>query len=453
MKLSVSGFKSISKVDDFEFRPFTLLAGINSSGKSSLIQALLLLKQSFEFDGSKILNTSGEYVNVDSPLDLIHEKERNRRLRYEVRLNANEVCNVDAYLQYLPSSEKLNELKLGLEFSFNGKAHLENMQLDLAYGAEDNWRSFKILRRQKDDTYSVNASSVSMVNDNGVKDKNIITGYTLSFKHGFLPFFGERNDEFMSFSIVKDLSDTLQSFFASFNYISPQRVKPELGRSYDKMHFNNVGTMGENTRFLLNENKNDIIEGYDKSLIELVDYWIHERMGLAQEISVTRDVNKVYHVIVKNETGVKVDLCQTGFGLSQLLPIVTQGFLTPRGGTLIVEDPDVHMHPRVQAEIVNLFADLIKHGRKVLIETHSDHIVTRMRLLMAQNKTLKKEDVNVCFVTNEHGHSEYLSCALTEEGMFSEPLPKGFLDSQEQDFREIISTQLQVRKDGLAARN
>ena len=195
-----------------------------------------------------------------------------------------------------------------------------------------------------------------------------------------------------------------------------------------------------------------MVEGYDKKLVELVNEWIVGRMNLAKSINVTRDANKLYRVMVTNESGVEVDLCQTGFGLSQILPIVTQGLLTPKGGTFIVEDPDVHMHPRVQAEAVNFFADLIAHGRKVIVETHSDHIVTRMRLLLAQG-SISHDDVNVCFVTNEEGHSEYCSCALTQEGMFAEPLPEGFMDSQETDFREIIKTRLQAKSNGLANSN
>lgn len=443
MKLSVAGFKSISKVDEFDFRPLTLLAGINSSGKSSIIQALLLLKQSFESDSSMILNTQGEYVNASEPMDLIYGKDKKRTLQYELKLSASEISNFRAYSQYLPEDADLSAISLQLEFSVNGTTHLELLQLNLHFGVESQIRSFKVLRTKKNNTYSYTNSVISMVNDSAVIKKNGITGFSLSFKHGFLPFFGERNEEFVSFTVIKDLRDTLDNLFKNIYYIGPQRVKPELARSYKSLSFDNVGICGENTRFLLNERKDKVIEGYDKKLVELVDEWIINQMGLAKSISVTRDANKLYRVMVKNELDVPVDLCQTGFGLSQLLPIVTQGFLTPKGGTLIVEDPDVHMHPRVQAVVVNFFADLIAHGRKVVIETHSDHIVTRMRLLMVQNGILKNDDVNVCFATNEYGHSEYRSCALTEEGMFTEPLPKGFMDSQEQDFREIIRTQLQ----------
>lgn len=452
MKLSVSGFKSISSVERFNFKKLTLLAGINSSGKSSLIQALLLLKQTFESGGNEILKTRGDYVNANEPLDLVHGKTRKRKLEYVVTLYADEMENADEFGEYLPEGEQLQQLDIALTFSLNGTAHLDDMQIDLWYGCETERETFKLHRNTSKDTFDISSSQPAMVNNNGGKYKKNLKGYTLSFKYGFLPFFGESEGEIVSFTIIKNIQSVLSRLFAAICYVGPQRVKPELARSYSQIDFKDVGLNGENTRFLLNEKKGTMVEGYDKKLVELVNEWIVGRMNLAKSINVTRDANKLYRVMVTNESGVEVDLCQTGFGLSQILPIVTQGLLTPKGGTFIVEDPDVHMHPRVQAEAVNFFADLIAHGRKVIVETHSDHIVTRMRLLLAQG-SISHDDVNVCFVTNEEGHSEYCSCALTQEGMFAEPLPEGFMDSQETDFREIIKTRLQAKSNGLANSN
>ena len=442
MELTVSGFKSISRVDRFSFKKMTLLAGVNSSGKSSLIQALLLLKQTFESNSIEVINYFGDFVKANEPIDLIHNKEKSSKLHYVLSLDKSEVSNIDSYSQYLPEGEKLHTLDIIIDFSVNKSFKLDSLQLDLWYGAKGEQKElFCVKSPSTRKTFSVNGSNTSMVNLSNVANKNSIAGYTLSFKYGFLPFYGDRENEFISLTIIKDLSETLAEFFRNIYYLGPQRVKPVLARSYDKLEYDNVGIDGEYTRFQINRLKNKVVQGYDDSLISLITYWIVERMHLAQEISVVRDASNRYRVIVRNESNVKVDLDQTGFGLSQILPIITQGLLTPVGGVLIVEDPDAHMHPSVQAELVNFFADLVAHGRKVIVESHSDHIVTRMRLLLAK-KERTSGDVNVCFVSNIDGHSEYLSCALTEKGLFSEPLPEGFMDTQENDFKDIIKLQL-----------
>ncbi len=452
MKFSVSGFKSIKQVNEFDFRSLTLLAGINSSGKSSLIQSLLFLKQSFESGKGLILDYQNDYVWVEQPLELIHGKKEATKLSYELELSSKEIGNLSFYEKYLQENEQLKTLRIYLDFYLKnvngtyGEFSLNRLKVELFYG-ENKQREFIVYKYKDEDTYRIGKSYTKEMLNAGTMELSDLTGFKPTFKYGFMPVFCERGKDFVSLTIVNDLADTLSSFFSKINYLGPQRVKPAYVRSYNTIDFQDVGTNGENTRFMIDKNKDSKIENYGESFVNLLNLWTVERMQLAKKIYVKRGSgsDKTYYVKVENESGVEVDLCQTGFGLSQILPIITQGLLTPVGGTLIVEDPDVHMHPRVQAELVNFFADMAARGRKVIIETHSDHIVTRMRLLLAQQQ-LDNNSVNVCFVTNNYGHSEYRSCALTPEGRFTEKLPDGFMDSQEQDFRKIIKSQLNAKR-------
>ena len=77
----------------------------------------------------------------------------------------------------------------------------------------------------------------------------------------------------------------------------------------------------------------------------------------------------------------------------------------------------------------------------VLIETHSDHCVTRIRRRIAEKK-LEAKDVNLRYVTNNGEGSEYELQSLTDNGLFKSNLPEGFLDTQDKDFEEIIKQQL-----------
>lgn len=459
MKISISNFKSISKVQDFELKPMTLLAGVNSSGKTSLLQALLLLKQTFEGDSGSLLDIDGEYVKANELKDLIHQKDKSRRLQLGLEFEADEIINKDEYSVYDDAGRAISSISFYLIFSVNGSIHLDNLILYLWYEDGEDNGNFQIIASQRKKSFSITVTNPSMVSP-GVKPnrKGAYTDYMLSFKNGFLPLFAEKTNaqgdtEVASLIIMKTLKTTLEHFFEKIYYVGPQRVKPVLSRSYDKMSFDKVGIDGEYTRFLLNEHKKDIVEGYNKELIEVVRLWIVDKMHLASDIIVSKDTNKRYRTTIKNDAGVNVDLCHMGFGLSQILPVVVQGLLVPVGGTLIVEDPDVHMHPNVQAMMVNFFSDLIRHGRRVIVETHSDHIVTRLRLLIAQGDILNKEEVNVCFVTNSEGHSEYMSLPLTEGGLFFGQLPEGFLDSQDRDFQDMIRARLARQKYGMGSNN
>ena len=99
--------------------------------------------------------------------------------------------------------------------------------------------------------------------------------------------------------------------------------------------------------------------------LPVVNLWV-EKLGLAQGIDVQKDSKSLYRSYLKNSQGLTIDLCHMGFGISQILPIIVQGLLLPPGGLLVVEDPEVHMHPSVQAGLVDFFLMLSEQGKRVV---------------------------------------------------------------------------------------
>jgi predicted ATPase len=74
-------------------------------------------------------------------------------------------------------------------------------------------------------------------------------------------------------------------------------------------------------------------------------------------------------------------------GYNQILPVVVQGLLTPPGGLVIFEQPEIHLHPDVQAKLITFFVGLARSGRRVLVETHSSHMIEYLCLEIAQDPT------------------------------------------------------------------
>ena len=228
------------------------------------------------------------------------------------------------------------------------------------------------------------------------------------------------------------MRETLGLFFKRISYIGPLRVKPVLRRSYNTNVPDDVVLPdGENTRFILNNHQSDRIMADLRK-------WVCDRFGLSKDIDVIKTSNKEYRVIVEVREGLKVDLVQMGLGLSQILPIITQGLISKPGSIFIVEDPDVHMHPGIQAAIADFFI-FLKKERKVcsLIETHSDHFVTRLRRRIAEQAIYSKY-IDIIFVEHFDSGSSYTSITVTPNGRFEGDLPPGFCDSQDEDFRAII---------------
>lgn len=444
--ISVRNFKSVIDSGTFELRPLTVLAGVNSSGKSSLLQAMLLLKQTLEAGSKDALKTTGgPYVVANEPLDLAYSKKRSNVISITLTIDAEEFEDQSVYTRYVDVMDaQLSNIELQVDVVANGKSILNGLTCTINYNGDVAPATIQLRRLQKSGNfYAIKFSSPLMVGYGDNERLKNIDSCTLSF-HSFLPIFAEwtrkGQADIRPIVVLKTLETDLTCYLKKYCYIGPQREKPDLARSYDSTTFKNVGVDGHNTRFLYEANKNVKIDGYGdgETLQTLCNTWVCDKMGLARNMDVQRDSNKLYRTIITNNEGLSVDLCQMGFGLSQILPIVVQGLLLHQGETLIVEDPDVHMHPKVQALLVDFFIDLMKHGRKVVIETHSDHIVTRLRRRIADG-TVLKEDVNLSFVENSENGSEYRFIDMESDGSFLNKLPKGFLDSQENDFMAIIA--------------
>ena len=80
-------------------------------------------------------------------------------------------------------------------------------------------------------------------------------------------------------------------------------------------------------------------------------------------------------------------LADTGFGYSQVLPIIVKGLMARKGSTIIVEQPELHLNPALQVRLADFFISLIRSGKQVIIETHSEHIVNTIRTRTATDKT------------------------------------------------------------------
>ena len=80
-------------------------------------------------------------------------------------------------------------------------------------------------------------------------------------------------------------------------------------------------------------------------------------------------------------------LADSGFGYSQVLPILVRGLLADAGSTFIVEQPELHLNPSLQVRLAEFFVSMVRGGKQVLIETHSEHLVNAIRVLAAEDET------------------------------------------------------------------
>ncbi len=425
------------------------MAGANSSGKSSLTQSLLLLKQTLESSSDDVLYLQGPYVQARQLTDLVCNHFA-KAFSIELNWSRNELPldEYDEIDKYLVDNSRVAGLDFFVAFKLiENKIRVVDYSLNLK---SENSSTFITLHLNSTTRfYEIETDMPSIYYD--VKDKKpqakkvSIKECTVDFMN-FMPVFVNTKDPVakrtdFTLMVNKEFRTLLSRYFSKLYYIGPNRVSPVLDRMYQMNQMGEkVDPNGLNTRFILAEKKNEVFG--NSTLSVQVNDWM-KKLGLANALSSLKNSMNQYRTEVSVKSDLKVDLCNTGFGNSQILPILVQGIMTPANGMFIVEDPEVHMHPSVQAGMADFFIAMAREGKTVMVETHSDHIITRLRRRISEHVEFLPY-IHIYFVENTNGYSDYISLHLNENADFKDMaiLPKGFMDSQDEDFREIIKNKL-----------
>ena len=191
-------------------------------------------------------------------------------------------------------------------------------------------------------------------------------------------------------SAIEDLKDD----FSSLEYIAPVRASAKRFYILNQEYESGSDGAGEAIPYLLRDNIRSrslfpVPEGKKASSMTFSDalnIWLNffrcggEERLRRSELSIDFYRGLIADIKLRNSKGEAFPLADNGFGYSQLLPILVKGLLLRREGTLIVEQPELHLHPALQIRLADFFAALILSGRRVLLETHSEHMINALRV-------------------------------------------------------------------------
>jgi len=175
-----------------------------------------------------------------------------------------------------------------------------------------------------------------------------------------------------------------------------------------------------------------------RNLLKHLDYWLDQKFGLIQNI-VLEPITKTRTIYAltgtDTKTRIRVNLASVGFGVSQVAPIIVQGFLSPRNSCLLIEQPEIHLHPNAQADLGDLFIEFANQGKQLLVETHSQYILYRVLRRIAE-RTFEASRLRVFFVARSAEGSRVEQLGMDQRGRISN-WPKGFF---EEGYEETAAT-------------
>ena len=294
--------------------------------------------------------------------------------------------------------------------------------------------------------------------DNNEKQKYVdsivakLDGIKEQFVTEKMPLFYLRGVEF-----IRDF------FNDKIKYLGPLREEPRSlyplessGNTFD------LGLKGENTAAVFENNKTRKIQYVsptcfeggkvgelkieEASLSEAINKWL-VYLGVANEMS-TNDRGKVGHElkITTDIQDMEQDLTHVGVGVSQILPILVMCFLAGKGDSIILEQPELHLHPKVQTRLADFFVSMNALGKQCLLETHSEYLINRLRYLVAKSVDEKvANDTMIYFVEKEDGHSIYRPITINKYGVIDD-WPKGFFDESEDIATMIMRAGMEKRR-------
>lgn len=419
-ELSLVNFKAWKETGSVRLAPITVFFGSNSAGKSSLLQFLLMLKQTAESpDRHRVLHPGDRNTPVElgTYRDLVFNHDVTQEIRFSLEWS-------------LPQPLDIRDPLTRKAFMGDSVRFFAHITSDTK-GAQQRVRQFEYTLRNHD-CPTVDVKLESLNDKGGLKYTLSSKRYTLVRNQGrvwklpspirYYGFPDEVGAYYQNAGFTSDLALALEQQLKRLQYLGPLRDDPERSYIWSGEVPDHVGWLGERAiEAMLAAATRSISPGYKRKaqpFQAVIARWLQE-LGLLDsfELRPIAEHRKEYEVWVRTH-GAKqaVNLPDVGFGVSQVLPVIVQCFYAAPYTTIILEQPEIHLHPSVQTALADLFIETVQSresgaDRKIqlIVESHSEHFLRRLQRRVAEG-LVRPEDVALYF------------CEVGDQGALLRPL-------------------------------
>jgi len=406
-----------------------MLFGANSAGKTTLMQALLMLSQTLasrDRESALIANVP-EQLELGSYRDFIRGHDTKATLGMQVEC----LASSEELRMFRPDADQPPQrVRLAASFRQAARNRIAVNSVDLLLSGRTIYRLTSPARPGRP-SFKVSVAKAAPDHDELVQiGTSTSPAFRVLARRNFyvdpMAIYYDRSGK-----ADKDLREAVflaEAAFSSIerNLLNIRHLAP-LREPARRFYLaggetpSDVGAQGELAPQLLYLSSESKQRG---EVMESARKWLR-RLGLAVDLNVVR-VGKAHYELqlMDPATGFPVNLADVGFGVSQILPVVVLGFFSSARQTVLFEQPEIHLHPRVQAELADMFIDLALRNRRLIVETHSEHLLTRLQRRIAQGQ-IAADEVGIYFVEVDEGGSRLRRIEVTPTGELLD-WPAGF---------------------------
>jgi len=402
-EFSLINFKAWRDTRSVRLAPITVFFGSNSAGKSSLLQFLLMLKQTAESpDRHRVLHLGDPKTPVE--LGTYRDTVFNHDLSQEMHFSLEWV---------LPEPLKIEDSLTGRTFSGSAIRFAAEIVSD-EKGAQQIVRHFQYIVSDGQGEIDVELAADKMGKYNLTSHiyefvRNQGRAWPLPAPVRFYGFPDEVRAYYQNAGFTSHLALSIEKQLQRLQYLGPLREHPGRSYTWSGEVPDHVGWHGERAvEAMLAAASRSISPAYKRRAYPfqgVIARWLQE-LGLLEsfEIKPLAEHGKEYDVRVRTHRGSQtVNLPDVGFGVSQVLPVIVQCFYASPNTTIILEQPEIHLHPSVQTALADLFIEAVQSREngadrniQLIIESHSEHFLRRLQRRVAEG-ALKPEDVALYF--------------------------------------------------------
>lgn len=209
------------------------------------------------------------------------------------------------------------------------------------------------------------------------------------------------------------LQRDIESELRQTRYLGPFRQSPLRRYPFRGATATEVGAQGEATITLL---ASEYIQSQDRTHAKRINRWL-SALGLAKAVELSRvGTSDLFDVSMRLSDGNKLPIADLGYGLSQVLPVLTQCSFAPKGSTLLFEQPELHLHENAASKLAGVFQETaLSKDVNVVLETHSKELVYQFLSLIREGQ-LPPDQLAIYMVERVKGASSYKRVGIEWDG-------------------------------------